>query len=174
MQQEFETRLAQNNQPTTLLEHGFVKALFKKCRILSKKLEDCTMIENKQKTGAKCTEQQLAKLAQKAQFQAEINADLSTLDLFLQFYEKPQVAAPVVPDQPEEKPEPVEVAPQIIREIEYVKQIETVEKEVIVEKEVVVEKVIVQDNTEQVVSALASLISLQFRLQMPQQWTNVR
>jgi len=80
----------------------------------------------------------------------------------------------VVPDQPEEKPEPVEVAPQIIREIEYVKQIETVEKEVIVEKEVVVEKVIVQDNTEQVVSALASLISLQFRLQMPQQWTNVR
>lgn len=143
MQQEFETRLAQNNQPATLLEHGFVKALFKRCRILSKKLEDCAMIEEKQKKGTKCTEQQLAKLGQKAQFQAEINADLSTLDLFCQFHTE-QKPAPVEekPDQPTPKPEKVEVAPQIIRE--------TVEviKEKIIEKDVIIEKVIVQDTTE--------------------------
>lgn len=38
------------------MEHGFVKALYKRCRLNAKKLEDADHIETKKQSGAKVTE----------------------------------------------------------------------------------------------------------------------
>ena len=68
------------------MEHGFVKTLYKRCRLNTKKLEDADHIETKKDSGAKVTDAQLEKLSKRAQYKAEIAADLDTLDLFLQHY----------------------------------------------------------------------------------------
>ena len=68
------------------MEHGFVKTLYKRCRIQAKKIEDANAIELKSKSGSKITEAQQDKLAKKAIYQADITADLLTLDLFLQHH----------------------------------------------------------------------------------------
>ena len=68
------------------MEHGFVKALYKRCRLNAKKLEDADHIETKKQSGAKVTEAQIEKLSKRAQYKAEIAADLETLDLFLQHH----------------------------------------------------------------------------------------
>ena len=75
-----------NNQPTLLMEHGFIKTLYKRCRTSYKKLDDCKTIEAKQKCGGKCTDTQLEKLMKKVDFQAELDTDLATLDLFLKHH----------------------------------------------------------------------------------------
>jgi len=65
------------------MEHGFVKALYKRCRLNSKKLEESEHIETKKNSGAKVTEAQLEKLSKKSQYKSEIAADLDTLELFI-------------------------------------------------------------------------------------------
>lgn len=50
------------------MEHGFVRTLYKRCRLNGKKLEDCAAIETKKKTGAKLTDTQTEKLNKKAEF----------------------------------------------------------------------------------------------------------
>jgi hypothetical protein len=49
----FELRLSHKKE---LMEHGFVKALYKRCRLNAKKLEDADHIETKKQSGAKVTE----------------------------------------------------------------------------------------------------------------------
>ena len=98
------------------MEHGFVKTLYKRCRTSFKKLDDCKTIEAKQKHGGKCTDTQLEKLKKKDQYQAELNADLETLDLFLKHHKEPQ-APPQDPVEevkaPAEEAEPVQEVPAI-------------------------------------------------------------
>jgi hypothetical protein len=38
------------------MEHGFVKTLYKRCRLNTKKLEDADHIETKKDSGAKVTD----------------------------------------------------------------------------------------------------------------------
>jgi hypothetical protein len=92
------------------LEHGFVKALYKKCRLNHKKLEDCTAIEVKKASGAKCTETQLEKLSKKETYRGDLNADLGYLDLFLKNHVEPQVpeAVNAVEEQQQEEQQVVE------------------------------------------------------------------
>ena len=73
--------------------------MYKRCRLNGKKLEDCVGLETKKASGAKCTDTQLDKLAKKPQFQSELDADLATLDLFLQHHVEPVAA--VVSDEKE-------------------------------------------------------------------------
>ena len=49
----FELRLSHNKE---LMEHGFVKTLYKRCRLNTKKLEDADHIETKKDSGAKVTD----------------------------------------------------------------------------------------------------------------------
>jgi hypothetical protein len=66
------------------MEHGFVKHLYKRCRVNSKRLDECTQITTKQNAGGKVTAEQLAKLSKHDDYQSELNNDLATLELFLQ------------------------------------------------------------------------------------------
>lgn len=88
-----------------MMEHGFVKTLYKRCRLNTKKLEDTAVIEAKKTSGGKCTETQLEKLAKKGQFQSEIDSDLASLDLFLQHHVEPK---PVVVEEPHPEPSPAQ------------------------------------------------------------------
>jgi hypothetical protein len=44
------------------MEHGLVKHLYKKCRVNSKRLDECAQIATKQKAGGKVTAEQQSKL----------------------------------------------------------------------------------------------------------------
>lgn len=66
------------------MEHGFVKYLYKRCRVNSKRLDECTQITTKQKAGGKVTAEQLSKLTKHDDYQNELNSDLATLEVFLQ------------------------------------------------------------------------------------------
>lgn len=97
----FETKLREANQSVELMEHGFVRTLYKRCRINAKKIEDANAIEAKRQMGGKVTETQQEKVNKKVRYQSDIASDLVTLELFLQHF-----VAPVTP-QAEEAKQPV-------------------------------------------------------------------
>lgn len=126
MQQEFESRITSHNQPATLIEHGFVKILYRRCRNNQKKIDDCKVLATKQKQGGKLTDTQQTKLNNLSSIEAEVKADLLTLNNFLEHHVEPVVAPKeelkeaveemitekVVVEQPAQ-----EVADQVVEEV---------------------------------------------------------
>lgn len=90
------------------MEHGFVKTLYKRCRLNFKKLEDCTAIETKKASGGKVTETQIDKLSKKATYKTDLDADLVNLDLFLKHHVENFAST----QQEEPTPEVVKEEPQ--------------------------------------------------------------
>jgi hypothetical protein len=68
------------------MEHGFVKSLYKRCRVNSKRIDECQVIAAKKQSGGQLTNEQQQKLNKQIGYQNELSADLETLDLFLEHH----------------------------------------------------------------------------------------
>jgi len=107
------------------MDHGFVKTLYKRCRLNFKKLEDCTAIETKKASGSKVTETQMDKLSKKATYKTDLDSDLVTLDLFLKHHVELEATKQEEPTPEEVKEEPQE---DKVAEVEEPVVTETVEE----------------------------------------------